>query len=288
MLKHQMKFAVLAVMTAVVALAILKTPPPQKRELIILTYHHLDSTADNADTVTPTTFERHIRTLLKLGYTPVSMADVIAFADGEKGLPKKPICIVFDDGYSSNLTLAAPILEKYGVPAEICIIGSSVGKQSYKDSERPIIPHFSWAEARAASETGLIHFGSHTYAMHDYVPYESGRYREFAAKAAWETDAEFESAFFADCKAMDALMKTHLGYEPTVFAYPHGVTSTMTEAILEQHGIRVTLTTDAHVNTIYSGDTDRLYLLGRFTVCEDTDIEAILNSNTQKSQGASK
>ncbi len=288
MLKHQIKFAVLAIMAAVVALAVLHTLPPQKRELIILTYHHLDSTADNADTVSPATFERHIRTLLKLGYNPVSMADVIAFADGEKSLPKKPICIVFDDGYSSNLALAVPILKKYGVPAEICVIGSSVGKRTYKDTELPTIPHFSWDEAREASETGLVHFGSHTYAMHDYPPYESGQYREFAARAVWETEAEFAAAFFADCKAMDALMKTHLGYEPSVFAYPHGVISTEAEAILKRFGIRVTLTTDAHVNTIYSGNKECLYLLGRFSICEATDIEAILKLDISKNQGESK
>ncbi len=250
--------------------------------LPILMYHHLSDTGDGSVTVTPETFETQLMQLIEKGYTAVSFDEIIAYADGRGSLPEKPVCIVFDDGYESNLTLALPILEKYNIPATICIIGSLVGCDTYKDTGNSIVPHFSWMQAQIAAAGGLITFGSHSYDMHMYAPYESGIIREYAARLASESEAVFGSVFAADHAAMCALMEMHLGYTPTVFAYPHGKWDTTAEAVLRSSGVRVTLTTDAHINTVRYGDQESLYLLGRFSINEFTHLSEMIDTTSHK------
>jgi peptidoglycan/xylan/chitin deacetylase (PgdA/CDA1 family) len=50
-------------------------------------------------------------------YDPVSMDDVLGFVRGEKELPQRAVAVTFDDGYLDNYEVAAPILERAGIPA---------------------------------------------------------------------------------------------------------------------------------------------------------------------------
>lgn len=59
--------------------------------------------------------EDQCRALQQAGYETVTMDALHAFLQGKGSLPKRPIIFTFDDGYLSNWTLAAPILEKYGM-----------------------------------------------------------------------------------------------------------------------------------------------------------------------------
>lgn len=60
-------------------------------------------------------FDNFLSCLLDVG-TAVSMDDIINFGNGNS-MPSKPFAITFDDGFQNNLTVAAPILNKYQVPA---------------------------------------------------------------------------------------------------------------------------------------------------------------------------
>jgi peptidoglycan/xylan/chitin deacetylase (PgdA/CDA1 family) len=66
-------------------------------------------------TTTPENFEAALR-FLTAHYTPVRLADILAETDGRR-LPPRAVLVTFDDAYASVVKFAAPLCQKYGVPA---------------------------------------------------------------------------------------------------------------------------------------------------------------------------
>lgn len=82
--------------------------------LRILMYHAVGSPALGDDlgifTISPSLFEKHVALLAE--YAKVtSLAEPLP-AQGDS----LTVAVTFDDGYADNLRVAAPILEKYGIP----------------------------------------------------------------------------------------------------------------------------------------------------------------------------
>ena len=61
-------------------------------------------------------FVEIIKTLAANG-TPVSMDDVIAYHDAGEAPPPRAFAVTFDDGFENNLTVAAPVLADFNLPA---------------------------------------------------------------------------------------------------------------------------------------------------------------------------
>lgn len=156
----------LCVLVAVVAVP--RTPAAQTADVAILMYHAF--TENEAETSSVCTlaseFERQLSALRDAGYTSVGYADLIEFVNGKGKLPEKPLIISIDDGYQNNLDLAAPLLEKYGFCANIAVIGVSIGHTTYKDTDIPIMPHFSLEDARPWIKRGVLTVTTHSYDMH--------------------------------------------------------------------------------------------------------------------------
>jgi peptidoglycan/xylan/chitin deacetylase (PgdA/CDA1 family) len=72
-------------------------------------------------------FEARIR-FLSQHYTPIDLATFLTSAD--KGdFPPRPVIVTFDDAYASVAEEAAPICQKYHVPALVFVNASFVGNQ---------------------------------------------------------------------------------------------------------------------------------------------------------------
>jgi peptidoglycan/xylan/chitin deacetylase (PgdA/CDA1 family) len=67
-------------------------------------------------------FEAKLK-FLSQHYTPVSLGDVLADADG-LALPPRAILVTFDDAYASVAEIAAPLCAKYRVPAVFFVNGA--------------------------------------------------------------------------------------------------------------------------------------------------------------------
>ena len=75
-------------------------------------------------TITRSGFEAALRFLTK-HYTPVSLQDVLTDSNG-RGLPPRPVLVTFDDAYVSVREVAAPLCQKFGVPAVFFVNAASV------------------------------------------------------------------------------------------------------------------------------------------------------------------
>jgi peptidoglycan/xylan/chitin deacetylase (PgdA/CDA1 family) len=64
--------------------------------------------------------------LLARGYSPVTIEDIRLFLAGKKTLPQKSVAVTFDDGYADNAEVAAPVLNRLGIPGSFYLTVESV------------------------------------------------------------------------------------------------------------------------------------------------------------------
>lgn len=89
-------------------------------------------------------FARQLATLRRLG-TIVPLAGSLDALAAGRPLPRRPIALTFDDGYQDNLDLAAPILERLGLPATFFLVPHLLDGKV-----RHMWELVAWAFARAA------------------------------------------------------------------------------------------------------------------------------------------
>src|SRR5260370_11688584 len=85
-------------------------------------------------------FERHMQLIAKR-FRAVSMDDVALFLRGDKSLPQRAVAITFDDGYQDNFRVAAPILNRFGIPPAFYLLVDSLHR-SKPPSYRLLRPAF--------------------------------------------------------------------------------------------------------------------------------------------------
>jgi peptidoglycan/xylan/chitin deacetylase (PgdA/CDA1 family) len=92
----------------------------------ILGYHRVNDERDPFFPALPSAvFERHISHLAR-SYCVLAVEDLVERMQHGK-VPRNAIAITFDDGYRDNLTHAAPILARYGLPATIFLATGFIG-----------------------------------------------------------------------------------------------------------------------------------------------------------------
>jgi peptidoglycan/xylan/chitin deacetylase (PgdA/CDA1 family) len=92
----------------------------------ILTYHRVNDEQDPFFPSLPTAvFEQHMAYIAR-SCTVLTVEDLVTRARGGS-LPRNALAITFDDGYRDNLTHAAPILARYGLPATIFLTTGWIG-----------------------------------------------------------------------------------------------------------------------------------------------------------------
>ena len=100
--------------------------------LLILCYHsvvadrHWDDRFFYRNTVAAEDFQKQLEWIGKV-FRPASLAELLDHLNGAKRLPRRSVVITFDDGYRNNLTIAAPILQKLGVPALVSVATDYIG-----------------------------------------------------------------------------------------------------------------------------------------------------------------
>ena len=227
----------LCVLLAILVMAC--APRTETADVAILMYHAF--TEDEAGTgslYTPASeFARQLSALRDAGYTSVGYADLIEFVNGDGKLPEKPLLISIDDGYQNNLDLAAPLLEKYGFCANIAVIGVSIGRTTYKDTDIPITPHFSLEDARPWVARGVLTVTTHSYDMHQVAAVDGAGCRRGVLQMRGEAESDYIAAL----------------------------------------GVQVTVTTEGGANRLVKGEPETLRLLHRIHVWRGTKPDMLLS-----------
>ncbi len=268
----------LCVLVAVVAVP--RTPAAQTADVAILMYHAF--TENEAETSSVCTlaseFERQLSALRDTGYTSVGYADLIEFVNGKGKLPEKPLLISIDDGYQNNLDLAAPLLEKYGFCANIAVIGVSIGHTTYKDTDIPIMPHFSLEDARPWIKRGVLTVTTHSYDMHQIAAVDGNDCRRGVLQMPGEAEPDYIAALTQDYTHAQEQLAGLPGKVLPVFTYPFGAYSELSERVLQEQGVQVTVTIANGANRLVKGEPETLRLLRRINVPAGMEPDALLSS----------
>ena len=248
------------------------------RDVPVLMWHNLAEESSGDMTISVDTFRAQIEALHEAGFRTVSLQQLYDYVHFGTELPGKPIVLTFDDGYFSNYEYAFPILQEYDMQATIFAIGVSVGKDTYKDTDHAMTPHFGADEAREMVASGLISVQSHTYDMHQWPPFEDGnaQVRETLLPFDGEADADYEAAVEADFAESRELLESITGQPVNALAFPEGAYVTLTQDALRSAGAELTFTTVRAVNTVVKGLPQSLCAMPRFGMTESTDMTALV------------
>ena len=248
------------------------------RDVPVLMWHNLAEESSGDMTISVDTFRAQIEALHEAGFRTVSLQQLYDYVHFGTELPGKPIVLTFDDGYFSNYEYAFPILQEYDMQATIFAIGVSVGKDTYKDTDHAMTPHFGADEAREMVDSGLISVQSHTFDMHQWPPFEDGnaQVRETLLPFDGEADADYEAAVEADFAESRELLESITGQPVNALAFPEGAYVTLTQDALRSAGAELTFTTVRAVNTVVKGLPQSLCAMPRFGMTESTDMTALV------------
>ncbi|MDA0321329.1 MAG: polysaccharide deacetylase family protein [Verrucomicrobia bacterium] len=128
------------------------------RAFRVLTYHSVGDRRPHETNVSTVEFERQMA-FLAAAARPTRMQDLAETRDG-----LVPVIVTLDDGYADNLEVAAPILEKHGIPAICFLTVDFIGGDkllphdtSYAAQQARLL---TWDEVGQLSRRG-ISIGSH-------------------------------------------------------------------------------------------------------------------------------
>ena len=225
-------------------------PEYKPRTLTTLMYHDfMEGGVPPTDwVITTEMFREDLQWLKDNGYTTVLPRELaMGQLDNGEALPEKMVMLTFDDGYTSNYTLAMPLLAEYGAKAVVALIGSHI------DSGEP--GFLTWEQCREMNESGLFEFGSHTYDHHIREGING------IARLSGETQDAYTDRIRSDIAQSVTTIETELGSPVTYFAYPLGKVDSWANGILAEF-FTVTATSNLGKADINNG----LYRLPRYNV----------------------
>jgi len=112
-------------------------------------FHFHDVTRDD--------LEPKLRHLADNGYRSVTSAEITRYARGELKLPNRSVALCFDDAWKSLYSVAAPLLNHFGLTAITYAIPARIA------DEGAHTPFVTWSELASLQASGVVDVQSHTY-----------------------------------------------------------------------------------------------------------------------------
>lgn len=250
------------------------TVPENGVALPAVMYHGLlrDPGLQGTYVIDPALFESDLVYLREHGYTPVHIADLLAWADGTGRLPEKPILLTFDDGAYNNYVYAFPLAQQYGMKIIVSPIGCWADRYSETGEENAAYSTLTWERMREMLGSGLVELQNHTYNLHRA---EGGRLG--SGRREGESEEAYAAVLREDLGRMQERMEAELGAPASCFVYPFGSIGEGEEAIVKSLGFRCTLTCDSRISYI-TRDASSLFGIGRRLRPPDCSSEEFFGS----------
>lgn len=227
--------------------------------LPVVMYHHVsrDSAAWNDYVISPEELEADLAWLSREGWTSIGVRDLLAWYDGEAGLPEKPFMITFDDGFEGVEAYAEPLLAKYGFCGVTAVIGAVCEKYSRCGEHDPDCSHLSWEDAAAMAGRGVLELQCHTWDMHATWP------RLGCQRMRGESAEAYAQALTGDLERFRSECAAHGVETVPAIAYPYGAFGKDTKEICRSLGFRIGFSCRERVNLLRQGEELPL-ILGRY------------------------
>lgn len=227
--------------------------------LTILMYHNVlkKDKKQSVYCINENSLRKDFEYLRQNGYTVIDFKTLERYVESGKSLPEKAVILTFDDGYLNNVRYALPLLREYGYTALFSVVGSYTLLNSDNPKVGGDFIYLDWDEIAEISYDRHIEIGLHSYDLHELKP------RLGVAKLKNESDEEYVEMFAEDTdRLMSALKREGVksGYE-RIYAYPYGKYNALSEKVLKEKGIKITLTCNEGINRIKAYQD--LYLLKR-------------------------
>lgn len=192
-------------------------------KLTILMYHKIDEPRATVrypgNYVTPAHFEQQMDALLLWGYTTIRFDQWLDYREGRATiLPRKPLIVTFDDGYTCFDRHAWPVLKSRGMGATVFLVAGQIGGMNAWDREEKQEQLLDARRIRALQGEG-VHFGSHSMSHPALARIPPARALDELTRSR-------------------ALLRTVLGRDVDVLAYPFSNQNKTVRALVRQAGYR--------------------------------------------------
>lgn len=205
----------------------------------ILMYHSIDSHENESKiSLSPEKFAMQMEYLSRHKYNVVTLEEMVKLIESKKRMPRKTICITFDDGNENNYLLAYPILKRYNFPAAMFVVTDWVGKKGF----------MTWDEIKELADSGIITIGSHSK-THMLLP-----------------GASLDELRMEIIKSKEILEK-HLAMPVHYFCYPAGRHDERVKAVVKEAGYLAAAAT----NPGRSKRWDDIFALKRIRISRTSD-----------------
>lgn len=227
-------------------------------EVVILMYHNIVS-----DSVAPSKYEINVgrlradmQYLKEKGYCSIDSRDLIDYTEGKKELPNKCVMLTFDDGYYSYMKYIPPLLEEFDMKAVISVVGDYTRLNKNNPNVSKKYTYLDFDDIAELSQAKGVEISLHSYDFHNI-----NKERKGAARARGESEEEYTKSLTEDTERLIGELKK-VGIECVTYAYPYGAYSKSSDRILNDLGVKCTLTCNEGVNTLKKGSS--LNLLMRY------------------------
>ncbi len=188
--------------------------PTTDRKIVTLCYHAMADASGSTYEIAIADFKEQLAALAEEGYQSVLPSQIADYFEGKADLPEKAVCITFDDGPESVLTVSKPAMDAHGYVGAAFLIADSVGAGG----------NLTWDQVRELEAAGW-EIGSHTACHEKATKVDDATCEAELAGSREKIAAEIEG----DCSAL---------------AYPFGLYDASVIEHAREAGYRIAFTID--------------------------------------------